>query len=176
MYEVEAKVWVKQKKEWQSLLAKIKEAAKFEKEEIKEDLYFGREKSSEAVFRLRTKDQKTHTVTTKEKNIIEGIEQSKERSFKIDQLKNFLFFTEGLGFKLILKKKKVSRVFIKKNLSIELNTIENLGNFLEIESLCKIKSEIPQARRQITKIFRQLGFEQKDFEKRPYLEILQTLS
>ena len=174
MYEVEAKVWIKTDEEWQAILEKVKKIAIFKKEELKKDLYFGLQLSNKALFRLRTVNNNKHEITVKDKTIKEGIEQSKEESFQIDNFNAFISFTKKLSLEVLLKKKKQSLVFVHKNLIIELNVIDGLGNFLEIEYLCKNKTDIPFAHRKIISIFQDLGFTKQDFEEQTYMQLLKA--
>lgn len=176
MYEIEAKVWVKSDQEWQALFEEIKKLAQFKKEEKKEDLYFGLINSNKALFRLRTINNKKHEVTTKKKKIIDGVEQSKEESFLVDNKKTFITFTKKLGLTILLQKTKQSIVYVQKDLYIELNTIKNLGNFLEIETLCQDKQDVPLANAKILSIFTTLGFTKQDFEKKTYMQLFQENS
>lgn len=174
MYEVEAKVWVKDERKWKDISEKVKTLAKFQKEESKADCYFGLKESKQALFRLRTINQNIYEVTIKDKIIKHGIEQSKEESFQIDNVATFLAFTQKIGLEIILKKQKHSLVFQDKDILIELNHVQGLGNFLEIEVLNHDKTKLTSAQKKILETFDKLGFSPKDFEKRPYLKILQS--
>jgi len=67
MYEIEAKIRIKSDREWQNLLAKVKQKAVFQKECFKKDIYFGKEDSEKVFFRLRTTDYQKHEITVKTK-------------------------------------------------------------------------------------------------------------
>lgn len=172
MFEIEAKVWIKDQKQWNDLLKKVAEENPFKGEETKEDLYFCKQGQQKPLFRLRTYNNKKWEVTIKDKEIIKGIEQSKEESFSIDNKDTFLSFTKQLGFDVLLQKTKHSLLYSQNDLTIELNTIKNLGNFLEIEVICNDKSQIKSAQQKIESCFAQYGFSQNDFEARPYYQLL----
>lgn len=172
MYEIEAKVWVKNEKVWKKIAEKIKSLALFKKEVLKEDLYFGFTVEKKASFRLRTIDGQKHEVTIKDKQILQGIEQSKEDSFIVDDKNAFLEFTKKIGLSILLNKTKHSQIFHQDEIIIELNTVKGLGNFVEIEILCESKKDTQKAKEKIVNLFTTLGFSEKDFEERPYMELL----
>lgn len=172
MFEIEAKVWVKDKKQWLKIKNAVKAKAFFEEEKMKTDSYFGRIGEKNPLFRLRVTNGKTAEVTVKNKIIIKGIEESKEETFEIKNIKAFLHFCKNLGLHILLKKEKKTSLYKQGKIQIELNTVKNLGDFLEIEILCKNKTEIPQAKIILEKTFAEYGFSSQDFEARPYAQLL----
>ena len=173
MYEIEAKVWIKDQKKWQALLSQIAEDAIFKEELTKNDTYFSKQNNNKIIFRLRKTGTNKCCVTVKEKTITNGIEKSLEHCFEIDNEEAFLYFCKATGLKAVLQKTKHSKIYQQNSLNIELNTIKNLGNFLEIERICKSKTEIKQAEKTIKKQFAIYGYTEKDFEEIPYFKLIQ---
>lgn len=176
MYEVEAKIWVKEEAEWQDLLTRVKKLAVFEKEVLKEDFYFGKFLERKTLFRLRILDGKVNEIVIKNKNIEAGVEENEETFFQIDNQEAFLDFAKKLGYAVISKKTKHSLVFRQNEIFIELNKVEGLGNFLEIECICKKQAEMPSAKMKIINLFEKLGFTSQDFESRSYRELIENMA
>lgn len=171
MYEVEAKVWVKNQTEWESLKKKIEQSTVFLYKEQKEDTYFTHPDSKQTIFRLRKTNLNKLEVTIKDKKIKNGVEETKEESFFVSDEETFLSFCKKINLNILLKKQKESLVYEKKGLKIELNTINNLGNFLEIEKIVNKEEELTQANHEIIEMFGFLGYQPKDFEPKPYYQL-----
>lgn len=175
MFEIEGKVWVKDFAKWKELEQKIKQNAQFLHTEIKEDFYFAWPDSNQALFRLRKLNETIFEVTQKNKKIINGIEETEEESFLISDSSAFLNLCQKIGLKILLTKKKKSLVYTQNNLTLEMNTIEKLGNFLEIEKIIQEEREKTKARQEVLQIFQVYGFTTKDLESKPYFQLLQEI-
>lgn len=172
MFEVEAKVWIKNPKQWHELIQKVEKNAVFEKEVLKEDCYFARKGEDQILFRLRIYDGKTYEICLKNKKIQNGVEFNAEENFQIDNYEAFTTLTKRLGLEVVLQKKKQSRIYKQEKMTLELNTVEGLGNFLEIECLCQNSKKRSVVRAKIMAIFLSYGFDIDDFEPRTYRELL----
>lgn len=172
MFEVEAKVWIKKPKHWQELTQKIEKNAVFEREILKEDLYFAKKGEDQTLFRLRICDGRTYEICVKNKKIQNGVEFNAEETFQIDNLEAFLSLTKQLELEVFLRKKKKSRIYKQGKITLEMNTVKGLGNFLEIECLCQSSKKMSLAKAKILAIFLSYGFEIHDFEPRTYRELL----
>jgi len=80
---------------------------------------------------------------------------------------------------LIEKKKKVKRfLFIppedefSEKITIELNQVENLGYFLELETLVENQNQILPASRYLKKLLQEFKIPLSQIESRPYTELL----
>ncbi|MFH1410650.1 MAG: class IV adenylate cyclase, partial [Patescibacteria group bacterium] len=74
-----------------------------------------------------------------------------------------------------IRKSKRSTRFTKKNFIIELNHVRLLGYYLEIERVVKSQKEAVKAKSDLIKMFDSLGYSRRQFEPRPYLELLQNV-
>ena len=58
---------------------------------------------------------------------------------------------------------------------VELNEVEHLGHFIEIEILCDDEKELLIARTEIARLLNGLGLSADDLEPRPYIQMLQEV-
>jgi len=180
--EVETKVHVKNP---DKLRKKIKTIANFGKKEIKEDNYFalrrrfGWNRSPKKAFRIRKKSN-TYEINFKkwlkeywDKEVV--VKQEFEFSIKDkEHLENLLALFRDLGFVEWTKKKKHSETYYHKKdkrISIELNNVEHLGYFMEVEYLCQY-NEIEKAKRKIKETLKELGIEKRNIDNTGYTKML----
>src|SRR3989338_11173993 len=151
--EVETKVKVH---DANTLRKKILRIAKFEKEESRGDDYFALQKIGypKKAFRIRY-DGKKFVVNFKKhlKHLYSnGIVVKREYEFKlsdIEHIGNFLALLEDLGFKEWVKKRKHTESYLwkkDKRVVIEINHVEHVGTYMEIEFLAK-RPEVPMAKK-----------------------------
>jgi len=178
MIELEAKVWIdKHSISLEEIREKLKNIAKFKAQKLKEDIYFQKENAKsvcDLAFRIRKQlvnNKKEFIVTAKNRCIKEGIETNTETEFTISSYEAFTQFAEQMNFKEAYRKKKETKEFVHNGFTIELNFVEGLGWFLEIEKLCE-ESELEIFKKALEEEFLIFGFTQKDFEQKPYAEIL----
>lgn len=167
-YEVECKAWIKDKR---ALLQAISARGRFLRHEEKEDLYFGHKRGQRIVFRLRSVNGKD-LITIKKKRISQGMEVNRELEFAIPNREEFLQFMGYLGYLPLQKKQKSTDLFEVDGLSVEVNTLKGLGEFLEIELVCEHREEVPAARERIFELFASLGIARSDLEERSYRHLL----
>ena len=148
----------------------------FEKESYKEDVYFRRRGDTSPVpadrYRLRRADGRA-IVTFKQKISLDGSEVSEETEFEVDDAHAFFQFVDRFGFEPFFIKRKKSRVYRVGRAHLELNEIEHLGHFVEIEILCDEEDQVAAARTEIARLFNQLGLSAEDLEPRFYIQMLQ---
>ena len=100
------------------------------------------------------------------------IDPKKEVEFQVSNINDFLSLITEFGFKKWITKNKVSEVYeIKPNFHIEINNVQGLGWFLEVEYLAK-KDEVQTARRKVIDLIKSLGFKEKDVVKPGYTKLL----
>ena len=168
MYEIEAKVPLK-KADVQRLRKELPKIAGQKRKVINKDYYYADPKS----FFLRIRERnKKGLLNLKSKKVEQGIELNQEIELSINSVSKFHTLLKKIGIRLTAKKEKISEIYKKENLQIELNFIKGLGYFLEIETIIKKKSDIPRAKKALREMFSRLGFSSKDFEKKYYLELL----
>jgi len=177
MIEVEAKIGISDPKLFRS---KIKKLARYVKKEKKIDEYYTLESlKSYPKKTLRVRELNGHyEVNIKHKiSYVKGVHAKREvelRSYTKD-LPNFVKIIKDLGFKKWLKKEKEVEIYnIKKNFNIELNKVKRLGWFLEVEYLSELK-DVKKARREVLRVIRKLGVEEKDVIKTGYTKMLWDL-
>tara|TARA_Y100000034_G_C6740415_1_gene328535 strand:+ start:167 stop:772 length:606 start_codon:yes stop_codon:yes gene_type:complete len=160
--EVETKVQVK---DVASLRSRIKKIANFKEKQSRGDDYFALniDKYPKKAFRIRY-DGKKYVLNFKKrlKSLFSrDIVVKEEFEFvlsDIGRIDNFLYFLEDLGFKeWVKKRKKVESYEYKKDkrVVIEINFVENLGYYMEIEYLAR-RSEVGKAKKKIRQVLREL--------------------
>lgn len=174
-YEVETKIPVSNFKE---LKKKIETICDFVKKENKSDSYYAisSKEYPRKAFRVR-KIKNNFIINFKKKKkelYSENIVVKEEYEFSVNDLNNFLSLMKDLGFNLWLKKHKDSYEYTyKKNkrLRVELNNVQYLGWFIEIEYLCQ-KKEIAHAKKAIKEFLTDLDVNKKEINNTGYTKIL----
>ena len=177
-YEVETKVKIS---DVNSLRKKIKEIAKFEKKESRGDDYFALEGRGypKKAFRIRYngKDYVVNFKKRKKDLFTKEIVVKEEFEFKLCDIKhigNFLALLEDLGFKEWVKKRKTTESYLykkDKRVVIEINYVEYLGYYMEIEFLAK-PSQVPMAKKKIYAVLKELGIKQNEIDNIGYTKRL----
>ncbi len=156
--------------------AQAKQLGVFEKETFKEDIYFRRKGDNSAVpadrYRLR-REAKQYIVTFKQMISAGEMEVNEETEFEVDDAHAFFQFADHFGFEPFVVKRKKSRVYKIGRAHIELNEVEYLGHFVEIEILCENESGLFIARTEIARLLNQLGLSAENLESRPYIQLIQ---
>jgi predicted adenylyl cyclase CyaB len=169
--EVETKIKVYDVKE---VRKKIKEIAKFVKKEKKSDDYYSLEYFGypDKSLRVRDRGKKREVNFKQRKGYVDGIHAKNEVQFGITDLKGFFELIEDFGFRKWMHKEKKTELYkTKEGVSIELNKLDKLGWYIEIEVLCE-KKDIAKARQKIVKVRKKLGFSSRDSDKRGYTKML----
>ncbi len=169
MYEIEDKVTLSHA-DVKRLKGEISKIAKFKKSVKNRDRYFPLNKK----FALRVRQQnKTAILHFKKKQMEKGIELNQEIEFNLTSAQKMLVFLKRIGIDLPLRKYKNSEIYQLGDMQIELNFVKGLGYFLEIETIVKSKTKIPNAKKALRELFSKLGFKAGDFERKYYLELLE---
>ncbi|AAX17221.1 class IV adenylate cyclase [Borrelia hermsii] len=167
MFEIELKAFIPKNK-LKKILKLANQKFKFIKEEIKNDTYYS---NTEKIIRIRKFNTSEEIVTFKIQSLENDIEINREIEFKVDQINNFIFFLEEMNFKILYKKIKKSLIYQKGNLNIEINDIENLGFYLEIEKIIYDKNELSLAKTEIYETIKEFKL-QNNIEKKSYFELI----
>ncbi|MDK2853995.1 MAG: adenylate cyclase, class 2 [Thermococcaceae archaeon] len=141
--------------------------AKLVREEIQEDLYF--DVPLPNLLRIR------HIVNTGE--VILGYKEIKDkRNEEFDEIEvevgdfdKTREILKRLGFTEDIWVKKHRYVYKLGNVTFELNRVEGLGDFLDIEV---ISDNVEEAKREIWKVAGMLGLKEEDVEPRLYQELI----
>ncbi|MBU2052958.1 MAG: class IV adenylate cyclase [Nanoarchaeota archaeon] len=180
--EVETKVRIKDVK---ALREKIKKIAKFEKKEARGDDYFAlhrkfrRHSYPKKAFRIRKKPDKFEVNFKKwlTKYWDDEVVVKQEFEFILkdkEQVENLLALFKDLGFVEWIKKRKTSESYTHKKdkrIVIEINKVEHLGYFMEIEYLAQ-PSEMEKAKKKIHETLKELGIDKKDIDNTGYTKML----
>ena len=172
--EVERKAWVRDP---EILEKEVRKIARLGKTGRKDDFYYAPPGDRDPIkncFRIRLEGHKSW-VTFKDKKILRQSEINRETEVPIKNPVLWAGLFESLGFKMFVRKEKISRDYRHRKdpaVNIELNRVSGLGNFIEVEILCRDEKEAPQALRKIEKVFRDLGIRRREVESRLYIEIL----
>jgi predicted adenylyl cyclase CyaB len=173
-FEVELKARLPDPEETEAIAAQL---GTFEAEIYKEDIYFRRRNDASLVprdrYRLRRQAGRV-IVTFKQKVSTGGVVVNKETDFEVDDAHAFFQFADRFGFAPFVAKRKTSRVYKIGRAYVELNHVEYLGYFVEIEILCDEQDQVPLARLEIGRLFNRLGLADEDLEPRYYIMMIQA--
>jgi adenylate cyclase class 2 len=155
----------------------VAELGVFEKETLEEDIYFRRRGETGQVptdrYRLRRDDGQA-VVNFKRRAMEGGVEINDETEFEVDNAHAFFRFADRFGFEPFVVKRKKSRVYRVGRAHVELNEIEHLGHFIEIEILCDDQANLMIARTELARLLNRLGLSAGDLEPRPYIAMIQA--
>jgi len=171
MFEVEAKIPIS-KKEFEVLKKRLTKEAESPEARLSADTYYERLKS--AFIRVR-QNEKKYTFGIKRRETIEGIESNLEMEWGIKDIRKWRSLLARLKIRPSVRKIKNSTVYRLEDFNIELNHVSHLGYFLEIERLVSHKEDVPEAKNNLVKLFKELGYSPKRFEPKPYLELLENV-
>lgn len=178
-HEIELKLRLDDLKELESKLQLI---AKFVEKGRRQDIYFvpGSDLTTKSHrFRLRIFDDHA-VVTYKEQSRVEqGVTNPRlrfqiceETEFSVDNPKAFVRFVRALGFVPTDSYGKYRTIYEVGRLTVELNDVEGVGKFIEIEALCE-SSEVESAKEEITQFVQSLTIPVENIETRWYTELRQ---
>lgn len=158
--------------------ARVAELGAFTGETSKEDVYFRRCGDSSPLpadrFRLRREGAQA-VVNFKQERQAGGVEVNQEVEFAVTDAHAFYQFANRFGFEPFVVKRKRSRVYQIGQAHVELNRVEHLGHFVEIEILCEQESDVPIARIELARLLAKLELPPNALEPRPYIGLLQEV-
>jgi len=168
MFEVEAKVPIS-KREFELLKKRLRKEAKYLGARVCNDTYYAKPKT--AYIRVRNRGGE-YTFDMKRRETIDGIESNIEMEWGIKDISKWRTLLKFLKITPNIRKTKKSTLFKQNNFIIELNHVRLLGYYLEIERVVGRRSEVTGAKKDLIELFKSLGYSQKQFEPKPYLELL----
>ena len=176
--EVETKVKIKDLKE---LRKKIKKIATFEKKESRGDDYFALQKKGLPKKSFRIRDNKKKLIVNFKKHLKHlyknGVVVKREFEFELTdtkRLNNFLALLEDFGFKEWVKKRKTTESYIykkDKRVVIEINFVQHLGYYMEIEYLAK-RREVKKAINKVLQVLKELEIKKNEIDNVGYTKRL----
>jgi len=173
MIEVEVKAKISHPYE---IIKRLNTQATFLKEIYQEDIYFNAPdrdfKITDEALRIRISSEGPE-LTYKGPKIGNLIDKTREEiSININDLKKTRIILEKLGFREVDKVSKKRILFQFNDLSISVDFVEDLGEFIEIEGLVNTQNEIEIKRKEIFDCLNGLDIPFEDCERRSYLELL----
>ena len=173
-YEIEKKAWLSSLSDMEKKVASF---MSFIKEDMKKDTYYIHSSSAhidfmkDSIFRIR-EDNSGVFINYKQREFSGKTEINQETEFPVinpGELEKLFFY---MGYKILVKKYKHSKIYGYKNAAVELNVIEDLGNFIEVEVIAENEGEKDAAISTINEIFSLLEIPEKDIENRYYIDLL----
>ena len=113
-------------------------------------------------YRLTYKGPKKDEETTSRTEIEIGIESAGEMIEILDEL----------GFYEVSTVKKLRKTYLLKDLIITLDTVDDLGEFIEVEGKASNDREFKEKKDEIFKLLKRLGLSTGMISQRSYLEML----
>ncbi len=177
MIEVEVKAGVENFEDVKKKLDQI--GARKAKIEHQEDIYFNNiqlrdfEKTDEALrIRTTTVGRKTSIILTYKGPKLDSVSKTrKEIEVEVEESKNTCLILENLGFRPVETIKKDRTTYLYREFTITLDTVYNVGKFVEIEKEAAEGEDFNEALQKIFDIYEKIGIED-GFERRSYLELL----
>ena len=158
--------------------ARVAELGTFRHETLKEDVYFKRQGEAAPIpadrFRLRREGEQA-VVNFKHQLQTGQLEVNDEVEFTVDDPHAFFQFAERFGFEPFVVKRKKARLYQLGRAQVELNEVEHLGHFIEIEILCKNGDQVAVARIELARLLNNLGLDATDLEPQLYIDMLQKV-
>ncbi len=181
MIEVEKKAWLKDLEKTRKNILKI---ATFTEKTEKEDIYFAPIMTErlniykDPIFRIRIEKGKQF-LSYKKKSFRNKTEVNEEQEIDIAHIDLAFLrpFFQYLRFFPFIEKRKETELYIMKNyqgffVSIEINQVEKLGDFVEIEILIESKDLIEKADQALSEIFEKIEISEEDIEEKYYVDLL----
>ncbi len=174
MIEIELKAWVDEPE----ILVKILcSKAKYLRDFDKKDEYFRLTISGKADpfqdVRIRQDDKKC-LVTYKDKTMVDGVEFNREHEFGIESPEMMTELLLRLGALKLVSKRKKGSAWKFGDFLVELSQVENLGYFIEIETVLANTASFTHAElsTQLKDALRELGITSDRIEERSYTSML----
>jgi len=122
------------------------------------------------LFRIRKEN--TKNIVTQKKHIIKDwIETNEEIEFEVSDFNSFFNFAKTLWYENSVSKIKKSLFFTFWDFNLELCEVPPLWWFLEIE-IITTKEDLEKNKIKLIEVFNKFWFNEKDFERKKYLELL----
>ena len=176
-FEIEMKAWVDDP---EKLERRLYETAEYQSSFHKRDRYYRYPEGAPVqgkTIRLRT-DGDTVFVTTKDKSVVNGMEENREIEFTVSDYHAIEILLSRLGCSPFVEKVKKGKRFSKDDLILELCEVESLGWFIEIEKIIPENDtdQVRKARTEVEEMFRSLGIGKEKIETRYYTDLLKGKS
>jgi len=149
----------------------VEEKAEFVKEVIEEDIYFASPvrdftKTDEA---LRVRKGDGIKITYKGPKIDQTTKTREEIEITVDDFDKAVKLFEKLGFKPVAKVVKTRRIYRIDDVTICLDSVEGLGEFIEFEVKT---SDVENGKKRLFELAEMFGLRLEDSIRKSYLEML----
>lgn len=171
MYEIEAKIRITEH-ELRRLKKELDKIAAFKGKTVKFDTYYNNPRS--AYIRIREESGKS-VFNLKDKTNKGGVESNLELEWGIKDAKKWSDFLKSIDIRPYISKVKKNETYHLNGFHIELNSVNKLGYFLEIEKTVKFRSQNQKTKKELIGLFKSLGFDKNRFEKKGYLKLLEEI-
>ncbi len=155
---------------------KVKKMAEFVIEKIEKDIYFNSPwrdfRESDEALRIRS-DVEGITLTYKGKKVDNETKSREEIKVKVDSYEKAVLLLERLGFVPVREVVKRRKIYRMGNVLICLDSVEGLGDFVEIE-IGADPSDFEAAKKKVLEITEKLGFNLSQSVRSSYLEMLEA--
>lgn len=173
MIEVEVKGYADGK-----VIERVRERFDLLRRELHEDTYYQHPcrdfAETDEALRIRVKRFNGHfeaVLTYKGPKIDERSKTRREIEVTIDDPDRYEELLKALGFREVLTVRKVrEKYFVRKGVMVVLDDVEELGTFIEAETLVEEGQDVESAVKELVELLKSLGVER--FERRSYLELL----
>lgn len=127
-------------------------------------------KPGDAVMRIRQKDKKSTLTMKKQLNLTSNLEIESD----IADLEAMGKILQNIGFMEVVRVKKMRTTYSIQGTEVCFDSVEDLGNFVEIEVLCS-KNEQKNAIKKIDNVAQLLGLTEEMIETRKYDTMMKLL-
>ncbi len=142
----------------------------FKKTTQSDEVYIGNKTNlSKMSARIRLENN-IYTLTVKEK--LSNILDNNEYEFVTTKPKDTAKLLIALGFKRLIKVKKVRTLYKYKKLSICLDQVAGLGNYIEVEKIVNESVDSQVVQKEICKFLEKLGLTKNDQVIAAYFELI----
>ncbi len=180
--EVEVKAWLP---DYDAARARVEAEAPLAREVTTRDLYYAPARIPphavdllrDPIFRLRHEGGDDWIVTVKAKSIDDGVETNREVEFRVDDVASFREFAQHVGFRPFIVKRKQSRRYAFGRATVELNRVDPLGDFMEIEILLADdapRDEVKSAEKEVRALLSRFGVPEEKIEPRLYVDLIRA--
>jgi len=151
---------------------KVKKFAEFVIDKIEEDIYFNSPirdfKRYDEALRIR-KDIEGVSITYKGPKIDKETKSREEIKVGVDNYDKAVLLLKKLGFREVGKVLKRRKIYRHNNVLICIDSVFNLGDFIEIEV---VSDDIEKAKEEVFKIAESIGLDRRSSLRESYLEML----
>jgi adenylate cyclase, class 2 len=173
LFEVEVKAQIEEIASIESQLLQL--GASFQQIIHQSDIYFQHPirnfAQTDEALRIRIADNGNY-LTYKGPKIDSVSKTREELELEVQDPLKFIDLLKKIGLNPIMKVIKSRRSYLLNDISISIDTIEELGTFIELELDVPDKGQLPTARERLFTILKQLKISPNKFERRSYLELL----